>query len=58
MFILIEGKFLKSKNFKQLTYFLFSIFITVSNRLEVDPFITDKLHFKKRKGEEGCCLLI
>ena len=57
MFILIEGKFLKSKIFKKLTNF-FSIFITVSNRLEVDPFITDKLHFKKRKGEEGCCLLI
>ena len=33
------------------------IFMTVSNRLEVDPFITDKLHFKKKKGEKGCCNL-
>jgi hypothetical protein len=31
------------------------IFMTVSNRLEIDPFITEKLHFKKKKGEKGCC---
>ncbi len=24
----------------------------MSNRLDEDPFITDKLHLKKKKGEE------
>ena len=29
--------------------------MTVSNRLELDPFITEKLHFKKKRDEGGCC---
>ena len=29
--------------------------MTVSNRLELDPFITEKLHFKKKRDEGSCC---
>ena len=29
--------------------------MTVSNRLELDPFITNKLHLKKKIDEGGCC---
>ncbi len=31
--------------------------MTVSNRLELDPFVTDKLHLKKKKDEGGCCVV-
>lgn len=33
------------------------IFLTVNNRLQIDPFIINKLNFKKKKSEEGCCYL-
>ena len=29
--------------------------MTVSNRLEVDKFITDKLKVKKKKDDSACC---
>jgi hypothetical protein len=32
--------------------------MTVSNRLELDPFITEKLHFKKKRDEGGCCEIL
>ena len=35
----------------------YRIFMTVSNRLELDPFVTDKLHLKKKKDEGGCCVV-
>jgi len=34
------------------------IYINVKNRLELDPFITDKLKFKQKKDSEGKCCLI
>jgi len=34
---------------------IYRIFMTVSNRLELDPFVTGKLHLKKKKDEGGCC---
>ena len=33
------------------------IFLTVNNRLQIDPLIINKLNFKKKKSEEGCCYL-
>ncbi len=33
------------------------IFLTVNNRIEIDCFITDKMDNKRKKGEEGCCIL-
>ena len=38
-------------------YFLYRIFMTVCNRLEVDTFITDKLKLKKKKDDKKCCLI-
>ena len=33
--------------------------MTVCNRLELDPFITNKLHLKKKREEGGgCCEII
>ena len=33
------------------------IYLTVNNRIEIDCFITDKMDNRRKKGEEGCCIL-
>jgi len=47
-------KLLKSKG----VFYDYSIFISVKNRVVLDPLLTKKLKLKHTREESSCCLLI
>lgn len=50
----------RSEVIKEYKYFFNiynSIFVSVGNRVEMDPILTEKLGVEKPKGNEGCCTI-